>query len=69
MYAKYFIETKNLEMVDADADSEGKCWTLKVAADPNKRVLRQLRKKKHDTPGIDYSMQVKTQFKFVPAEK
>ena len=56
LFAKYSYELRNLEMVGADPDSNGKCWTLTVPADPAKRTMRQMRKKKHDTPGVEYSL-------------
>ena len=40
LFAKYSYELKNLEMVGADSDSDGNCWTLTIPADPTKRIMR-----------------------------
>ena len=66
-YAKYTFVTSNMELVNADPDSDGKQWTFTLPAKEDSRIVRQLRKINTETPGVDYKLKISGQYKFISA--
>ena len=48
-----------MELIKADPESDGKTWTFSLPADSGKNIiLRQLKKKNFETPGVEYKLKI-----------
>lgn len=60
--AKYFMTVRNLTLVDHDSEDKNR-WSFDLPK--GEKVLRQLKKKDFETPGLDYRFKIQAAFKFV----